>query len=151
MRFLGNIEARVDVKGRVFLPSIFRKILQSGGEERLVLRKDVFQSCLVLYPESVWNAQMDELRAKLNRWNKDHQRIFRQYVSDVEVVVLDGNGRFLIPKRYVQMTSIAQGVRFIGMGDSIEIWSEESVDKPFMEPEEFGAALEQIMNQEENT
>lgn len=151
MRFLGNIEARVDVKGRVFLPSIFRKILQSGGEERLVLRKDVFQSCLVLYPESVWNAQMDELRAKLNRWNKDHQRIFRQYVSDVEVVVLDGNGRFLIPKRYVQMTSIVQGVRFIGMGDSIEIWSEESVDKPFMEPEEFGAALEQIMNQEENT
>ncbi len=149
MRFLGNIEARVDAKGRVFLPSAFRKILQSGGDERLVLRKDVFQSCLVLYPESVWNAQMDELRARLNRWNKDHQRIFRQYVSDVEVVVLDGNGRFLIPKRYVQMTSIAQGVRFIGMGDSIEIWSEESVGKPFMKPEEFGAALEQIMNQEE--
>lgn len=149
MRFLGNIEARVDAKGRVFFPSAFRKILQSGGDDRLVLRKDVFQSCLVLYPESVWNVQMDELRAKLNRWNKDHQRIFRQYVSDVEMVVLDGNGRFLIPKRYVQMANIVQGVRFIGMGDSIEIWSEESVSKPFMEPEEFGAALEQIMNQEE--
>ena len=39
MRFLGNIEAKVDAKGRVFLPSVFRKILQSGGEERIVLRK----------------------------------------------------------------------------------------------------------------
>ena len=43
MRFLGNIEAKVDVKGRAFLPAVFRKILQMAGEERLVMRKDVFQ------------------------------------------------------------------------------------------------------------
>ena len=62
MRFLGNIEAKVDMKGRVFLPSVFRKVLQASGEEKLVLRKDVHQSCLVLYPESVWNERMDALR-----------------------------------------------------------------------------------------
>ena len=28
MRFLGNIEAKIDVKGRAFLPAIFRKVLQ---------------------------------------------------------------------------------------------------------------------------
>ena len=55
MRFLGNIEAKTDAKGRVFLPSVFRKVLQSAGEERLVLRKDVHEACLVLYPETVWN------------------------------------------------------------------------------------------------
>ena len=145
MRFLGNIEAKVDAKGRVFLPSNFRKVLQSGGGEGLVLRKDVFQPCLVLYPESVWNQQMDEMRARLNRWNREHQRIFRQFVSDVEAVALDSNGRFLIPKRYLAMTGITQTVRFIGMGDSIEIWSEQNSQNPFMEPEEFGAALESIM------
>jgi MraZ protein len=62
MRFLGNIEAKTDAKGRAFLPAVFRKTLQSAGEEQLVLRKDVFQPCLVLYPESVWNEQMDILR-----------------------------------------------------------------------------------------
>ena len=147
MRFLGNIEAKVDAKGRVFLPSNFRKVLQSGGGEGLVLRKDVFQPCLVLYPESVWNAQMDEMRAKLNRWNREHQRIFRQFVSDVEAVSLDSNGRFLIPKRYLAMTGITQSIRFIGMGDAIEIWSEQNTQTPFMEPEEFGAALEGIMGE----
>lgn len=147
MRFLGNIEAKVDAKGRVFLPATFRKVLQTGGEESLVMRKDVFQPCLTLFPESVWNRQMDELRSKLNRWNSEHQRIFRQFVSDVEAITLDGNGRFLIPKRYIEMADIKQGVRFIGMGDSIEIWSEKNTEKPFMEPEEFGAALESIMTQ----
>ena len=69
MRFLGNIEAKIDVKGRVFFPALFRKELQKAGEERMVMRKDVFQSCLVLYPESVWNEQLDHLRARLSRWN----------------------------------------------------------------------------------
>ena len=57
MRFLGNIEAKTDAKGRAFLPAVFRKVLQASSEECLVLRKDVFQKCLVLYPEKIWNEQ----------------------------------------------------------------------------------------------
>ena len=84
MRFLGNIEAKVDAKGRVFLPAAFRKVMQSSGEEQVVVRKDVFQDCLVIYPESVWNEQVDALRSRLNRWNKQHQQIYRQFVSDIK-------------------------------------------------------------------
>lgn len=148
MRFLGNIEAKTDAKGRVFLPAAFRKVLQSGGEENMVMRKDVFQPCLVLYPESVWNGQMDDLRRRLNRWNGDHQQIYRQFVSDVEIVSLDGNGRFLIPRRYLKMAAIEQNVKFIGMGDTIEIWSGEACERPFMEPEDFGKAIEEVMRNE---
>lgn len=145
MRFLGNIEAKTDAKGRAFLPAVFRKELQGSGAERLVLRKDVFQPCLVLYPESVWNEQMDTLRSRLNRWNSRHQLIFRQFVADAEAITLDGNGRFLIPKRYLKMAGITQGIRFIGMDDTIEIWSVENAERPFMQPEEFGPALESLM------
>lgn len=148
MRFLGNIEAKMDAKGRAFLPAVFRKILQGAGEERLVLRKDVFQQCLVLYPESVWNAQMDELRERLNRWNKQHQQVFRQFVSEVELLTLDGNGRFLIPKRYQRMAAIEQDIKFVGMGDTIEIWSTEQAERGQMAPEEFGTALENLMRVE---
>lgn len=145
MRFLGNIEARADAKGRVFLPAAFRKVLQASGSEQLVLRKDIFQDCLVLYPESVWNEQMDTLRGRLNRYNAQHQRIFRQFVSEVELVALDGNGRFLIPKRYLALAGIRQDVKFIGMGDTIEIWAGEKVEESQMDGAEFGQALESIM------
>ena len=96
MRFLGNIEAKIDTKGRAFLPATFRKVLQGGGDERLVLRKDVFQS-------------------------------------------------FLIPKRYLRMASIEQDIKFIGMGDTIEIWSNTQAEEQQMTPEEFGQALEELM------
>lgn len=146
MRFVGNIEARTDAKGRVFLPAVFRKELQASGEDSLVLRKDVFQSCLVLYPASVWNEQMDVLRSRLNRWNATHQQIFRQFVSDAEVMSIDANGRILLPRRYLAMAGITQSVRFIGMGDTIEIWSSEALQTPFMDSAEFGAALETLMH-----
>lgn len=145
MCFLGNIEAKADAKGRAFLPATFRKVLQTGGEERLVLRKDVFQTCLVLYPESVWNEQMDSMRQRLNRWNKTQQQVFRQFVSDVELVSLDGNGRFLIPKRFQRMANIEQEIRFIGMGDTIEIWSNSEAEQQKMSAEDFGNALEELM------
>ncbi len=135
----------MDAKGRAFLPAVFRKMLQAGGEERLVLRKDVFQPCLVLYPESVWNEQMDALRQRLNRWNKQHQQVFRQFVSEVEVLTLDGNGRFLVPKRYLRMADIEQDVKFVGMGDTIEIWSNVKAEQGQMNPEDFGKALEELM------
>lgn len=148
MRFLGNIEAKTDVKGRAFLPATFRKVLEASGSETLMLRKDIFQRCLVLYPESVWNEQENALRKRLNRFNARHQQIFRQYVSQVEVVTLDGNGRFLIPKRYMDMADIKQDIVFIGMDDTIEIWAGENIGQTQMESEEFGKALEEIMGQE---
>lgn len=146
MRFLGNIEAKADAKGRVFLPATFRKVLQEGGVEQLVMRKDVHEDCLVLYPEDVWNDLMDGMRTRLNRWNRQQQQIFRQFVSDVELITLDGNGRFLIPRRLQEMVGIEQAVRFIGVGDTIEIWAVKKTEEPFVDAETFGNALEDLMN-----
>ena len=145
MRFLGNIEAKTDTKGRAFLPAAFRKVMQGEGTERLVMRKDVHQPCLVLYPEEVWNEQMDLLRSRLNRWNAQHQQLFRQFVSDVEQLTLDGNGRFLIPRRYMKMANIESAVRFIGMDDTIEIWNADTANGAFMDADAFAQQLEDLM------
>jgi MraZ protein len=145
MRFLGNIEAKTDAKGRVFLPAVFRKMLQASGEELLVMRKDIHQKCLVLYPESVWNERVDALRARISEWDDEGKMVLRQYMKEAETLSLDGNGRFLIPKRYLQMAEIDQTVRFIGMTDTIEIWAAEKVEEPFMSQQDFSAKLKAIM------
>ena len=148
MRFLGNIEAKTDAKGRAFLPSVFRKVLQASGEENLVLRRDIFQPCLVLYPESVWNERLDMLKQQLRQWKPVHQQMFRQFVSEAEVVTLDGNGRFLISKRLQRAAGISQDIQFIGMDDTIEIWSPQDLQQTLRSDEEFGKEFEKIMNAE---
>ena len=150
MRFLGNIEAKTDAKGRAFLPAVFRKVLQASGEECLVLRKDVFQKCLVLYPESVWNQRLDLLKQQLRPWKQSHQQMFRQFVSEAEVVTLDGNGRFLISKRLQKIAEIEQDIQFIGMDDTIEIWSPRNLEQTLKTDDDFGMEFENIMNTNEN-
>ena len=148
MRFIGNIEAKTDSKGRVFLPAGFRRTLQAGGCDKVMLRKDVYQDCLVIYPEESWNAQLNLLRSKLDTWNAKHQMLFRQFVADVEEINIDSSGRILLPKRYLAMTAIKQEVCFIGMDDCIEIWAKEKRERPFMDAEEFSRELEKIMTEE---
>lgn len=145
MRFLGNIESKVDQKGRVFLPANFRKVLQASGEERLMLRKDIHQRCLVLYPESVWNERVDMLKQQLSLWNKAHQQVMRKLNSDVEEVGLDGNGRMLIARHLLEKAGITQNVRFIGMDNVIEIWDPVQLDATLDDDDEFGEKLESIM------
>ena len=149
MRFLGNIEAKVDAKGRAFLPATFRKVLQSSGEESLVMRMDPHQKCIVLYPESVWNSEMDAMESRLGRWNRAEQQIYRQFVSMVELVTLDGNGRFLVPKRYLQKAGISQNVRFIGVRNTIEMWDIEELENQFIGAEEFSQLFEKMMSEPE--
>lgn len=150
MRFLGSIEGKADAKGRVFLPAVFRKVLQASGEENLVLRKDIFAPCLVLYPESVWNERVDALRSRLSDWRADHRQVFRQFVSDVEILGLDANGRLLIPRRYLRMADIDQDVRFLGVDNTIEIWRKPDEDTPFMDASAFGTMVEELMGKSSN-
>lgn len=147
-RFLGNIDAKADAKGRVFVPASFRKILQSAEENRLIMRKDIFQDCLVLYPERIWNKELEILRSKLNKWNPEQQQLFRQFVLDAEILELDSNGRILIPKRYMQMAGITNEIRFVGMDYTIEIWAKNKLDKPLLPQEEFAKGIQKFMGGE---
>lgn len=149
MRFLGNIEAKIDSKGRAFLPAQFRKALAGSGEGAVVLRQDIFENTLVIYPEEVWNALIDEMRSRLSRWDRRQQMVFRTFVSGVVSLSIDSNGRILIPKSFLQAAGIGQSLRFVGMGDTIEVWANDPAgNQPFMSKDEFGTALEQLMQPE---
>lgn len=153
-RFLGNIEARVDAKGRVFIPAPFRKKFvpvpaEAGGEREetctVVLRKDIYQPCIVLYPEEVWSAEMDRLSSRLNPYNAAHRMILRQFVAEAEQATLDPSGRILISRRMLQSAGLGEKVRFIGMGETIEVWDAESTATPFLSPEEMTEKMNEIL------
>ena len=147
MRVIGDYPAKTDAKGRVFLPAAFRKILEAEGERSLVLRNDVFQKCLVLYPESVWNAQLDDLRTRVNPWNSQQQMMLRLFEADAEPVELDAQGRLLISKRKLQYAGIEGDVRFLAMVDRIEIWSKQALEEVMSASGDLGNQMEQMFGQ----
>lgn len=145
MLFTGTISAKPDAKGRVFFPSEFRRRIPDGDTE-LVLKRDVYQRCLVVYPQSVWRHEISELRTRLNRWNPADAMLFRQFMADVVMVTLDANGRFLIPRDMADYCGISREVTFIGVDDRVEMWSSEQMSSSFLSAEQFAEAMSTVSN-----
>lgn len=148
MRFTGSTDAKVDEKGRVFVPSNFRKILQKEEVDGLILRRDIFQRCLVLFPINVWDAQVDAITARTNMFSREGRDALRKFVAGAENVSMDSGGRILLPKRLLEEVGIKNDVRFIGVDNTIEIWSKRAAEELLNDYDILGNTLETMMNGE---
>ena len=129
--FLGKIDAKLDAKGRVFVPSVFRKVLSEEERERVVVRMEADEKYLVVYPESVWNRQVVELQSKLNEWDPGDQMLLMQFVGDAEVLEFDAQGRVLLPKRLQMRMGLENEIVFVGMVDRIAMWNKSMYEEQF--------------------
>lgn len=145
--FIGKVQAKTDAAGRVFIPSNFRKVLQSMDESCLVLRKDVYQDCIVLHPKKLWDEEYKKLEENLNDWgDPEKQKTFRMISWSVEEVELDSNGRILIPKYYLQEAKISGSVFFVGMNKSIEIWNPDQFMKVLLSSDDFKSNVRKFLS-----
>ena len=104
--FIGKYEAKADNKGRVFIPANYRKLLAEGERERVVMRRDAHNDCLVIYPLSAWNTKVEALKSNFDEWNPDDERLLMQFVSEAEFLDIDAQGRVLISKKHMQSIAI---------------------------------------------
>jgi MraZ protein len=148
--FIGKYEAKADVKGRIFIPSAYRKILPEGEKARIVMRKDAENDCMILFPESVWNEKVQAFKSKLDEWNPIDQLLLMQFVSDAEWLDIDSQGRVLISKKNLHAIGVENAeVLFVGMVDRFAVWSKSRYEQIKMSPVDFAALLkERMMNKQ---
>ena len=150
MSFIGQFPVRLDAKNRAFMPAGFRRLLQQAGEQTLVVRKDYFENCLVIYPASQWQQEIAGVRARLNRFDGNQQMVYRKLVSEAQELQLDSNGRVLLPKVLLDKVGIKQDALFVGMEQTIEIWAPDAAaagEQPFMTDSEFADSLKKFMTE----
>ena len=149
MSFIGQFPVRLDAKNRAFMPAAFRHLLQQAAEQTLVVRKDYFENCLVVYPASQWQQEIAGVRARLNRFDGNQQMVYRKLVSEAQEVQLDSNGRLLLPQALLDKVGIKQDALFVGMEQTIEIWNPDVAaqngQQPFMSDSEFADSLRKFM------
>lgn len=143
--FIGKYEAKMDVKGRVFIPSSYRKLLPEAHREQVVVRRDAENDCLIIYPVPVWNTKLDEFKSKLDEWNPVDQLLLMQFVSEAEWLDLDSQGRVLIQKKHLQAIAVDAEVLFVGMIDRFAIWSKAKYEENSLSAADFASLLKERM------
>jgi MraZ protein len=125
---VGTYECKVDVKGRVLIPSPLKKQLAHSLQNGFVLKRSVFQPCLELYPLEEWNAMMAKINT-LNRFVKKNNDFIRRFTAGVKVVEIDALGRLLVPKDLVNFANISKEVVFSSAVNIVEIWDKDLYEK----------------------
>lgn len=127
--FIGEYGAKLDDKGRMVFPSAFKSLMPSEGDLRFVVRKDIFEECLEMYTFDEWQRQSEEVKSKLDFFNKEHAIFWREYMRNRAIVEPDGKlGRISIPKKLLESIGVTKEVVFSGNDYKIEIWSKEKYE-----------------------
>jgi len=146
--FVGNIEGRLDEKGRIFIPATYRRILAETNAKRIVMRRDTDNECLMFYPEAVWNEKVATLRNALDEWNPEDQLILMQFMADAEYLELDGQGRILLQKKNLETIGAQNDVLFVGMLDRFALWTPDTFAAKRLSQTELAARLRAKMSKQ---
>ena len=60
--FIGDYVCKLDEKGRLLFPSGFKKQNEAASVDRFVVKKDIFENCLVLYSLEEWGRQNEFIK-----------------------------------------------------------------------------------------
>ena len=119
----GSAPARIDEKGRLKVPTLFRGEIQDHrGPDVFVT--SIRGDCVRIYPMSVWL----EIERKLSAMPSNHPSRVR-FLAAVNYYgqpsELDVQGRIVIPAQLRTSATIVGDVRVFGHIDYLEVWNEE--------------------------
>ncbi|QGU95110.1 division/cell wall cluster transcriptional repressor MraZ [Clostridium bovifaecis] len=117
--FIGEYKHSLDSKNRMIIPSKFREDLG----DRFVLTKGL-DGCLYIYPMEEWKALEEKLK-KLPLTSKDARAFVRFFFSGANEIVIDKQGRALMPQNLLEYGQINKEIVSIGVMTRIEIWGKE--------------------------
>ena len=122
--FYGEYEHSLDRKGRLILPAKFRQTAKENYIERFYITRGL-DKCLFMFTEEEWKLQ--EQRFKALPFTKAEARRFnRLYFSGASEIVIDRQGRILLPKYLKGYAEIERQVFIVGVANRIEIWSQKN-------------------------
>ena len=143
--FIGDYTCKLDSKGRIALPAAFKRQMQQDLQEGFVLKRDVFDKCLILYPMKEWERQNQLIRSKTNPFNKEHNRFLRMFFSGTAEISPDASNRILLPKRLMDYADINAEAVLAGQYGKIDIWSPGDYENFTKADDDFAELAEKIL------
>tara|TARA_Y100000590_G_scaffold468372_1_gene650932 strand:+ start:5358 stop:5792 length:435 start_codon:yes stop_codon:yes gene_type:complete len=122
--FLGRYEYQLDQKGRVSLPSAFRR--ESEGDRFVLLQWK--SPALTLFPQASW-AQTEERLLTFRRNQPGAWADVLAIAASAVDVTPDKQGRILVPAWLQDVGNLKGKVLLVGNIDRVELWNPSSFDE----------------------
>ena len=118
--FVSTFINKIDKKGRISLPSIFRNVLPKDYKNEIILYKSLRHNSI----EGCSVKRINEIAKRINNldfFSEEQDDFSTSIFSEIIPTNLDKEGRFLIPDTLKKFTNITNEATFIGQGYFFQI------------------------------
>jgi len=124
---MGHAPAKVDEKGRLKIPSSFRKLIEDQhGSECFITSTDGERA--LIYPMPVWLGFHGRL-SKVPSTSMAKSKLLEKVNYFGHAGTIDPQGRVLIPSILRDVAGISEDVVVMGHTDHLEVWNGEKIQK----------------------
>jgi len=131
--FIGEYTFKVDSKGRVSIPALFRRELEEGDPEAAVTKRP---RLVIVYGADTQKmlqvhsfAGFQKLAAAINArpYNDPGRSVLQRLVlNKAHPTEIDPDGRLVLPANLRERFQLTGDAYFAGMGETFEIWNPET-------------------------
>lgn len=134
-RFRGESHHKVDSKGRVSIPALFRRVLEAGDPDwteglrpQLVIvygdHRRKFLECYTI--EAI--DEVDRRIDAMPRGSMPRRMLERMIHGQSHPTEVDGDGRLVLPQKLRDKIGLTDEAFFIASGDTFQIWKPETYE-----------------------
>lgn len=144
--FYGRFRIRLDAKGRLTLPALYRRALgvDESDEAWLVLRQGN-EGFVQVVPAAVFDELVRSGATGAGRSGADRQWQKRLQLSSVDHASLDPKGRMTVPAALLERNGIGREVLVLGVGRLMEIWDPDTFFALEKQKEMESAAMDELL------
>lgn len=134
-RFRGESHLKVDGKGRVSIPALFRRVLEAGdpnwteglNPELVIVYGDHRRKFLECYTMEAID-EVDAKIAALPRGSMERKMLERMFHGQSYPTSVDETGRIVLPAKLRAKIGLEDEAFFIAAGDTFQIWKPETYE-----------------------
>lgn len=132
--FLGSHTNKIDTKGRIATPADFRKALDLAAFSGFVCVPSLtgpFLDCGGLDLLSRLQSRLDGM----DPYDPDRDAMEIALMGRARKLLLDKDGRTILPKPFVAHAKLDGEACFVGRGDYFQIWNTREIEERFLQAE----------------
>ncbi|HVT43026.1 MAG TPA: division/cell wall cluster transcriptional repressor MraZ [Thermoanaerobaculia bacterium] len=138
-QLMGHAPATVDDKGRIKIPTAFRRVIEERyGADCFITSLDGERA--MIYPLAVWEDFQSRL-ARVPATSMAKSRLLERANYFGQLGTMDSQGRLLVPAVLREVAGITSDVVVLGSQDHLVVWSGERIQRRIAEtpltPDDF--------------
>ena len=134
--FLSKHTNKIDKKGRVSVPAMYRSIIAKENISGIVVYPSFKNACIEACGMSRLQ-RLHEIIANLDPYSTERDAFEAIVLGESVHLQFDNEGRVTLPADLIEMAGIENSVSIVGKGDVFEIWNPDTFAKYLVKAKEI--------------